>query len=96
MAVTDQMGKVLVLRQIFHPGNGEWVTWQLLCVVVWAELLPAARDPRVAPQPRAAARGAPQPLGKGHQVICDTPSVCQSCTRLSANRLSWKVPKEGL
>lgn len=52
-----QMGKVLVARQAFHPGNGKRVTRQLLCV------LPAARAPRVATYTRAAAGGAT----KGYQ-----------------------------
>lgn len=41
-----QMGKVLVLGQAFYPGNGKWA-WQLFCVLVWAELSPAAGAPRV-------------------------------------------------
>lgn len=54
--VMVHMGKVLVLGQAFPPGNGKWVTWQLVCVPVWAELLPAARGPRVATYTRTAAR----------------------------------------
>lgn len=58
MTVMVHMGKVLVLGQAFPPGNGKWVTWQLVCVPVWAELLPAARAPRVATYTRTAARRA--------------------------------------
>lgn len=61
-AVTVQMGKVLVLRQEFHPGNGKWVTWQLWFVLWFG--LSSARVPWVATYSRAAARGAMELLGK--------------------------------
>lgn len=85
-----QGGKVLVLRQAFHPGNGQGsADYEALpdAGLGWAPscCLSSRSSHRLGQQPEE-----PRAFWASHRSTRGTTYVCDSCTRLFANRLCWK------